>query len=90
MLFKKTDVCVMKYYIVINCHNFMLKKKQDNLNITARLGQSKDYTISIIVASPLIKHADKSRRKNKHWLARNLDNTPTDCCLSELAQYKSN
>jgi len=27
----------MKYYIVINCHKFMLKKKQDNLNITAYL-----------------------------------------------------
>jgi hypothetical protein len=32
---KKTDLCVMKYYIVINCHTFMLKNKQDNLNITA-------------------------------------------------------
>jgi hypothetical protein len=31
---KKTDVCVMKYYIVINCNKCMLKKKQDNLNIT--------------------------------------------------------
>jgi len=27
----------MKYYIVINCHTFMLKNKQDNLNITAFL-----------------------------------------------------
>jgi hypothetical protein len=24
----------MKYYIFINCHKFMLKKNQDNLNIT--------------------------------------------------------
>ena len=32
---QNTDVFVMKYYIVINCHEYMLKKKQDNLSITA-------------------------------------------------------
>ena len=32
---QQTDVCVIKYYTVIKCHKFMLKKKQDNLNITA-------------------------------------------------------
>jgi hypothetical protein len=37
----------MKYYIVINCHKFMLKKKQDNLNITASSFKVKSSSSSV-------------------------------------------
>ena len=35
MLFKKQTSASWKYYIVINCHKFMLQKKKDCLNMTA-------------------------------------------------------
>ena len=37
MLLKKQTSASWKYYIVINCHQILLKKKQDNLNITAHI-----------------------------------------------------
>ena len=46
MLFKKQTSASWKYYIVINCHQFLLKKTQDNLNITAHITPLSEMMLS--------------------------------------------